>query len=662
MSKLFGNTSGGGPKGWQWIFAPIALVWLLLNEPRKWLASKSYDRGWSSWLSWFISIPLSLFAVIWSSHSLGWEQNYPGYMWMPGGLFAGWCTFAYIWPLIHLVVIRGVIRITDLLYELMKFIGRDVFAPVTGGIASAARVLPGSSSLWDSFKERDRFGNIVGFLVVIGSAGYALWTAWDVWGVAETYISVWTPAIVLAWTPTWVLSVLGAACGAVVALAIFGFVYQLLDHGKVDGIAVGVGAAFTYAFFDTFTGWMGLVGLTGYAAWAGVAVAYVVYLAYLFPAFNKLLSLGLFEKIGKQIGELNSKTYGDDVGDYSKVYGHFLNFGVSGALAYVAWTVCASLGLALYFAAPIMALVALVSYISGKSYFKDQISVIIVGVGVSLYGGYLAFNYYLDAGYVFGVIGAVPAAVISALALGTIAYPLVYQAVKWVLCAIGIERLREPLDQLHKTVERSVEGFLRRFERVYWEAYRDNSDYREWFIQVINIVITAAIYLSLTVYLGFGSSWFLLAAAAFITFCAYAFFGQFLSRPADIGLHFSGGIAGLVAGAWVGSVVWGVTTSYWIVGAAAAFTWPVVYAFLFPIAYIAVRFCTRLLLASWSRGLLVGLHGIAWNIFDKGIWTPVKALGRIIKTLLGPLWGIIVSVAEAIKSVYDNIMRALRRN
>lgn len=660
MSKLFGNSTDG-PKGWQWLVAPLALVWFVLNESRKVLHRWSYN-GVSGIFSIIFSVFISFGAVVWSSHSLGWQQGYPAWYWIPGGLFAGWCTYAYIWPLIHLVVIRGLIKLSDLIWEALKFVGRDVYAPVTKFIADAARVLPGSQTLWDSFKERDRFGNLLAIATAVGTLAFAVWTGLDVWGKASAVIPSLVPSLLVAWTPTWVVSVLGAACGTVVAVTICSFVFQLLEKGRLDGLAVGFGAAIGYVYLDTITSWLALVGLTGYGAWVGIAVGYVVYLAYLFPALNKFLALGFFKKIADWLSKVNQKTYGDDVGDYSKVYGHFANFGVAAALTWVAWTTSVALSLALYFTIPIMAIVAVTSYLFGKDLLRSNASVILVGLGVSAYGGYEAYNYYLTAGYPFGVFGAAPAAAFSFLAMMMVAYPIVYLGVRYVLVALGVERLRYPLDQLYKKVEDSVRVVADRLEKVYWSAYKDNSDYRDWFVQVVNIALAAAIYLSLTAYLGFGASVVWIAVAAFLTFCAYAFFGQFLSRPADIGLHFAGGFAGIIAAAWVGSAVWSVTSTYWIVAVAAVFTWPVVYAFAFPVVYIVLRFLTNLILASWTRPILVGLHSFAWTIFDKAIWTPVRAVARAIKVMLGPIWSVFVAIGSAVKSVYDSMMRFLRRN
>lgn len=659
MSKLFGN-SADGPKGWQWLVLPLALVWFALNESRKFLHKVSYD-GFSGVASMIFSVFLSLGAVVWSSHSLGWQQGYPAWYWIPGGLFAGWCTYAYIWPLIHLVVIRGVIKLSDLIWEALKFVGRG-YSHVAKFVADAARFLPGSSSLWDSFKKRDRFGNILGIAVAIGTLAFAVWTGIDVWGKAAAVIPSLAPAVLVAWTPTWVVGVLGAACGAIVAVSICSLIYQLLDKGRLDGLAVGFGAALGYVYLDTITSWLALVGLTGYGAWAGIAVAYVVYLAYVFPALNLLLSLGVFKQIAEWLSKVNQKTYGDDQGEYSKVYGHFANIGVAAALTWVAWTTCAALGLALYFTLPIMAVVAVTAYLFDKELLRGNFSVILVGLGVSAYTGYEAYNFYIAGGYPFGVFAAAPAAAFAFLASMMIAYPIVYLGLRYVLVAVGFERLRYPLDQLYKAVQDSVEVVAKRLERVYWSAYKDNSDYRDWFVQVVNIALAVAIYLSLTVYLGFGSSVVWIGVASFLTFCAYAFFGQFLARPADIGLHFAGGIAGIAASAWVGSAVWSVTSTYWIVAVAAVFTWPVVYAFAFPVVYIVLRFLTNLLLASWTRPILVGLHSFAWTVFDKAIWTPVRAVAKAIGAFLGPLFSFFAAVGNAIKSVYDGLMRILRRN
>ncbi len=660
MSKLFGNSTDS-PKGWQWLVFPLALVWFALNESRKFLHRVSYN-GVSGIISAIFSVFLSFGAIVWSSHSLGWQQGYPAWYWIPGGLFAGWCTYAYIWPLIHLVVIRGVIKLSDLIWEALKFIGRDIYAPVTKFVADAARILPGSSALWDSFKERDRFGNLLAIATAVGTLAFAVWTGLDVWGKAAAVIPGFVPAVLVAWTPTWVVSVLGAACGTIVAVSICSFVFQLLEKGRLDGLAVGFGVAIGYVYAGTITSWLALVGLTGYGAWAGMAVGYVVYLAYLFPAMNKFLSLGVFKKVAEWLSKVNQKTYGDDQGDYSKVFGHLANIGVAGALTWVAWTTCAALGLALYFSLPIMVVVAVTAYLFDKEFLRGNFSVILVALGVSGYGGYEAYNYYLAAGYPFGVFGAAPAAAFSFLASMMIAYPIVYLGVRYVLVAMGVERLRYPLDQLYKKVEDSVRVIADRLEKVYWSAYKDNNDYRDWFVQVVNIALAVAIYLSLTVYLGFGSSVVWIAVAGFLTFCAYAFFGQFLARPADIGLHFAGGIAGIAASAWVGSAVWSVTSTYWIVAVAAVFTWPVVYAFAFPVVYIVLRFLTNVLIASWSRPLLVGLHSFAWTVFDKAIWTPVQAVAKAIGAFLGPLFSFFAAVGNAIKSVYDSLMRILRRN
>ncbi len=660
--KLFGNSTEGGPKGWQWLAAPFALVWLALNETRKFLHSKCYDRGWSSWPSWFFSIFLSFGAVIWSSHSLGWEQNYPGYMWMPGGIFAGYCTWAYIWPIIHLLVIRTAIKVTDLVWEVIKFFARDVFGVVTNGFVNVVRYLPGSDALWNSFSKRDFFGNVITFLLGASALGGGCYYGWNVWEMVESFIPGYTPALLLAWTPTWVYSVIGATAGAVVTLAIAGTAWQCLDHGKLNGVAVTTGALLGYAFYSTLVGWLGLIGLTGYGVWGGLAVALVLFVGYVFPAINKLFALGWLEKVLEGLRKINQDTYGDDLGDYHKVYAHLANFAATAALTWVAWTTCGALGLALYFTLPIMALVVVTAYLVVHSYLRGPGAPILVGVGLSGYAGYLTYNHYFDAGYPFGIFGAVPTAILAFLVIVGVIYPLVYIGVKWLTTNLGIEKLLAPLDAFYKWVDDSVKVLSERLERVYWDAYKDNTDFRDWFIQVVNIAVAVAIYMSLTVYLGFGSSLLWIGVAGFITYCAYAFFGQFLARPADIGLHFSGIISGLITAGYVGSTVWGVTDSYWITGVTGFFTLALTYAFAFPVVYIALRFCLNLLVASWSTKLLVGLHSFAWNIFDKCIWTPVTVMAGWFKEVLGPLYGALVAVASAFKAIYDNIMRMLRRN
>lgn len=643
------------------VITGIAIVALVLREPRLWLKQKVYAGG-AGWFRGFLGLLLATGASYSTAQQLGWEHNWPLLAWVGCTIAAWYVTFAYAWPALYHFVIRKVFDLVDYLTKKLQEALRKYAEKVFNGfILGVGYVLPGSRRAWNVVLNKERH------LWTNGLIGFFGWLA----GLAATCFAGWTTfncvwAFSFWGIPT--VSLIAAITAGVLVLGLVGAVlFSLINNGKIAFVAIGLTGGLTYLF----SGWIMAVGasagLPAAYAPASLAIFAVAFLWYVFPYVSWALSGDLVKKIFDKIEALSSACYRDKNEGYVKFFAHLGNIVSTVALSYGAWWVCGKVGLAAWsFAgAPvglalsvlIVVVAAVVAYLEVYEFWFDKRSRLAnFGVLASVYVGYKATMWYVGASLTGGYWLGVPTGILAASLVGYIAIPLVYLGLRWVLLKAKADKAGEPLDKAHKWVEAKSREIGKYLGKVYEHSYRDRSDYQKWFLHASNIGVAVALYFltaSLCSWLGLGVALTYTVIVAAVTL-SYILVGEFLHRS-NVGTEFLGAISGMAAGIYVGVVVhtaigsWLVTI---LLGLTAASS---VWFIFFPVAYILVRLVAKPLLASWTLNALAWVHSKAWKVW-KVAYDQVVAMYRLLKVkVLVPIKNKMAEIWAAVVEAYLRI-------
>lgn len=654
--RIFGNKNSGSTGGEKMnpLLYLIVFIPLLFIEGARICMGRVYD-GWAGAFRAFLGVIFGFGGAMYAGNLAGWQWGWPWYGWLPAAAVGFSAVLWYLWPLLYRFVVGPAIDLVDAIYDGTREFLRKNTGPACEAVVNLlSTVCVGSGPAWRKVLSSEhsdtwvaKLGGAIAYLAGFGCTGYIAWSAYTAVGAAVTW-----PVFGFA---------LAVFAGIVTFGVLFGLYSQLMKYGKFAfaGLAIGVLAVWGGAPYV-----VALTGTTGLWSWAAYAAAYVVFVGYVFPLLNVLLTLGLLEKLWNFLKPLPEKTYDDPSEEYREFFHHVVNILTTGGLTYFAWVFAVALSLPFWAAIAIPVVVALLSYVLVYKLIGHDSVNFIVGALVSVASGYKAFACYTAAGYVFGVYGAITAAVVTLLATGFLLFPLVYVTLRFVLHGLGISRLGVLLTDLYLWVNDQFKAGIKQIGRAYTECYDDKGPFPGTVLHVANLVATAAGVFGmwkLAALLGTGSVLALLltvVAGALI----YLYVGKALLKS-SYGLETLGIVLALIAGWTVGTAVYAeLPAGVLRVGAFAAgiATWFAVFFVVVPVVFVLARLLTGWALNPTIRPALQWVFDFLWSGFDV-VLTQLKRAYNALKQFLTPFWLRLVAAGRAVREAYQRLLRLISR-
>jgi hypothetical protein len=390
----------------------------------------------------------------------------------------------------------------------------------------------------------------------------------------------------------------------------------------------------------------------------------VAFVGYVFPLVNVFFTLGLLEKLWKIVKPLPEKTYDDRKNSYSEFFHHLVNIATTGGIGYGTWAIATgSLALPLVAAVAITALVVAVSYIMVYKLIGHEGGNFVIGGLVSIAAAVYTGIAYVDAGYIYGVYGAIVAGVLALLVTGFLAFPLVYLTVKGVLNFLGASHLAAPLTALYNGVNEAFKKAVKQLRHAWTYCYDDKSDYKPLVIHVTNIAVAVGAFYGagmLCTLMGAGTilGWFLTVLA---TGLSYLLVGKLMFKT-GYRLEFLSAVLSLAVGIFVGTEVYATnpTDLYKVVAViAGGAAWSGVFLIVFPVAYVVLKTLTSWALTGWLKPLLQAVYDFNWAWFA-GFWSQFAGAYRLLKKVFAPIFARVAAAFAKVSAAYNRILDRIR--
>lgn len=656
MNNWFKNLQDAGLTGYAILDIPLLILAAIVYpfvESARWLTRQAYFTNWEGY---FFRLPagiaLSLAGAIYSGYYMGWVQSSSTWLWLLSG-FAGWLsTWFYIWPAICVAWLKIV---KPYIWEPVHKTLRKYSGPAfKGTVKVLSKVMPGSTAVWKKVNEKHAghswASNLIGALAVLGTAAFA-------WKVAMAAYVCTLAAVGTLGLLGWMLSI---GAWITVFSLVCGVVWEMLDGGDLEAVAIAGAAGSCVAFGPELFALGSAFGLAGNLAYIATAAAFVLSVTYVFPLVYMILSGGFVKWLLDQLKPLNDNAYNDKSPEYKLFFAHIVNLVFACGLGYGAYLVSLSLGLALPYTIAIVVLVGLLSYVEAY----DEVGSYAASGAIGFFGaGYTAWTvgtFYVAQGFAGGAWVAVPVGILSGLLWAGVLYPFAYLVSKGLFYYPGVA-LSQPLDSLYKGARGAYKKLSAELLQAYDSSYRDRSGYQVWFLHAANIALSVSAYFGsslLAAQLGLGTigTIILVAVAVYVT---YNLMGEFLLSWKG-GVAFIGFVTSLAAAIWTGALLSGHGYSWVILLICASTAASLTGWIFFPLAYIIARLVARPVLASWSTGILTKLHELSWSSFVV-FWDAFVATYRWLAKLLRPFWSLIATAMIKIAEAYQVLRNKLGR-
>lgn len=651
MSWLKRNAQGGG--NINPIAYVIALIIMPFVETARWCTDKTYS-GFDGIFRCLIAFGFACWGAVaaYGFASSNWGLGFFGAT--PIGIAAWLAVMFYAFPLMWRGVGSPVWRLCDAIQDRFRTWAKNSAEKCFGGFVRGLGTILGAGSAWGQVLDKDfedkwfpKLLAIVSYLSTLAGSCYLGWSTY-------TAVGAFVGIPVLGF-------VLSVAAGLFVAGIVGGFLVQLLRYGKLGFIATagGVGAVWGAAPY--------IAAVTGIGGWAGYAVdavAYVVFIAWVFPLANLILTSGFWAKVWEKVKPLPTKTYDDNDKQYAEFFHHVANFASTATVAYFAWAVAGMIGVPFAGAIALTAVITVLAYILGFKLVNHEGGNYIIGAVLSLAAAAFSFNWYHDAGFIYGVYGAFTAAVLALLVTGFLAFPAVYLVSRAVLRLVGAAALAKPLTALYNAFNEWMKEGVKRLRKVWNACYEDKTGYNELVLHVTNIAVAVGVFFgagALAGVVGAGAvlSWVIVVLA---TALSYLLVGKLLFKS-GYGIEFLGGVAGLYGAVTFGGIVWTVAGASWLVKVAAGVTfvgaWFGVFFVAFPVAYVVAKTLTSWALTGWLKPLLAGIYDFCWARFA-GFWSMFEGAYKALKSLFAPLVAAVARAWAPIAAAYRSVLDAIR--
>lgn len=575
-------------------------------------------------------------AGIGTGYYCGWVLNYSLSGWLTAGLSTAVATFVVGFPFVYLLGLRQLARLSDWLWQMADedLQNRDVGEVFYGGftvVSIIAAVIFGCVQ-----------GNVV-FHKLVGE--YGNWA--------------------------YVGAVIG---GGLVSLISGSVLIGFLNLSGSVAVAFGTGAALSWFGTPAIESYIqSHYGYAGPSVFWGIFVAQLIlWCTYGFPLVVVLFSRGL-ARLFDFLGKMLEKAYDDQVGVYDKVFGQIAAIAVTvgAVLALPLGLAYAGLTLSAVTVCVLQAVAGFAVYLYIGLLFKEAGNASVSLVGSAALGVYAGFG-YSQADYWFGVWGAGIFGFAVALVHFICVYPVAYVILRAIAAPVLNNSAAELILKLHGFVEEKVHQFFSELLRAHRNTYYDTSAYSRLFLQVINLALLPAVYFGLTA---------ALAATGLSLVVQYCLLGLSLGLSYLLGVkiitrfggnYFVGAIVGLAAAIASGTLCYaqhftGVTigerifTDFWLAVPAGFAFGLLTFLWLFPLAYVLVKFPLNPLLSFWLEPVLSGIHDFCWRRFTN-IWVQFVDTYNKVNTWFEPIWASIRVTWEDAKRTVNDMFRSRRQD
>ncbi|MCB9466857.1 MAG: hypothetical protein H6677_01190 [Candidatus Obscuribacterales bacterium] len=576
------------------VFVFIAMAF---HEPAKYLRKRVYDSSAGGFLA-FLGVIASLGAGIGAGYYLGWMVEAPVVKWLGGGVIASVLTWFYVWPTIYLLVFRKAFELSEELWKLVP-------SPKSG---------KSSRTGW--------FSELLVGLGYVAAVGGAVVLGWNTMHNVHDYLD-WG---FFGYAP-------GLIVGAIAGLIVGAFAVSAVSFLGLFVVALASGAALIYLGAPWTESVVTGFGLTAPYVKGAYAVEGVLWMAYIFPLAHLVIGncfrfvVDIFDHLEK----LLNSVYEEQKGGYREFAMQVSAIGAATGIAYHSLAVWALVGASYSITIVLACLLGFAAYLILGS-ILNRTGAVALGIASAGGSGYLAFTLWGQHQLWLGVVGQGAAAVVSAVAVFFLVFPIAYALVRLVAKPLLASWLRDPLVKLHEVLSEEI-------GHAFSRTYLDQTEYRDLFLHATNIVagvgLAYAAYL-LSAALGFGVA--MTAGTVILTVgLSYMLVGKLLLKA---GNYLVGVLTGLAVGVFAGTIVYaGQSAGLYAAIPAGLVVAAAVFGIGFPLVYVVVRAAANFLAATrWLKPVLVTVYEFFWNLFA-ALWREFLETYKRVYDSIKPYFG-----------------------
>lgn len=591
---------------------PVMALW----EAAKGLHKAVYEQRWTGPLRALIGVVAGVGAGIGTGYFEGWQNGWSWYAWLPAALAAAVATYAYLFPLAYLAVLRP-LRIA-------------------------------SKELWEAVPERNQwFTEFLKGAAKLGALGGSAWFAWTqaVSAHANLVANGWG---FFAGPGAFAWFVIVGCVAAAFAWSIFAT--------TIYGVCVGTGLLVAYGLMGPTSSLLSGFGLTTQAwTFTAAAVEFLLWIGFVFPLLHVVASHGL--RFVKDLAlKVYKAAYEKTVGQYEGVFTQLVNIWTAYHLATLSLTLFAALGLTLagWVAWVVPAMVALLSYVLVGQLFR---AVGNRGLGIVAAAHALRWTVVpmLASGFALGwVIGG---GVLAMALTFYLVYPLAYVLVRLVGQFVLNNNVAGLLVTAHDKACDAAEQLVREVAEARTTTYGDDSWFAKMFLHLANVTLLLPVWYYMSGFLAAvgTSGWAAYAFTALALVLSYLLIGRLLLAARNF---LVGGVVALVGAIVAGTLAYAHTTwGLWVGIPAGLVGGFLVAGWLFPVAYVFARFVVNLvdgfvpLFSKVVEPVVRGVHEFCWKQ-AAGLWEQFKSTYRMVKEAIKPVWN---SIGEAWSSAWQSV-------
>lgn len=628
----------------KWLLLPVAGVVVPAYRLGKYLSGKAYSGLFPGIINAILGLASSIASAMATATYLGWANNLSFLIWFPACCIAFVATLFIIEPAIYLGVLKPVCDGLEKLWNATRNFIKKYAKGFFGGFVNAAKLLPGSGKLWAWVEDKEKgaqwVDGFMGFVTVIGSLGLTGTIAYAVFHLVAPYAAI----LGVSWLVT------GATwfAAGVVAVALIGVLYQLIDKGELPFVATALSGAGVYALNPVVASF----GLGTAAALAVSALVFVLGVAYVYPAVHGLLKTGLIKAILDGVRKLVEKTYDEKDAGYRKFFAHIVTPVVALIAGGIAYWALAFYGLPVALVLAVAAVTAITTYVGVGEAFDDFPTTIATGAVLSLATGFGAWYYFSEgvSGYILWPSLVATVAVAFALVL-----PLVYLGFRALTISFATPA-GEFLGGLHKKAYTAVRNLTKWWDKnVIEKTYEDRSEYKNAFLHTFNaIVLGVAVWTALPLTAGWLGlpGWAIIASLAVSAYLVYMVLGRVLLSTGVGAVGVAVAIASFAGVTWE---LYQVDPSKWWLAVIVASTFTSFAAYVAaPVLLLAIKG-----VLGWAiKGLgyvLGGVYDFAWARFEV-IWDAFVAVCKFVNNwLFMPVIRLIGGIINAIVDAWNSM-------
>lgn len=629
----------------KWLLFPLAGAVVPPYRLGKYLSGKAYSGIFPGIINFLIGMPLGIGAGVWAATYVGWAKGLSLLLWGPASVIAFVVTFFILSPALYLYILKPTCDKLEKLWKATRKAAEKYAKPFFQGIVDLVRNLPGSNKLWTWVEDKEKgaqwvdgfmgFVTGVGILALTGTVAYAVFN----------FVSPW----IALFAAGWLFTGLTWFAAGIVAVAMVGIFFQLLEKGDVPFAATAISAGIVGAAWPLTTA----LGFGLGVSLAIAAVQFVIGLAYIYPGVHGLLKTGLIKAILDGVKELVKKTYDEEDKGYRKFFAHVVTpivALISGGLAF--WAL-SFYGLPLLLVIPTALVCAAVSYLGTGEAFEDFPTTIGYGAVLSLGVGFAGWWFLAGSitPYIFW-----PALALTVAFTFTVVLTALYLGFRKVTFGISASA-GENLSALHKKAYDGARSLTKWWEKaVINKTYEVEKPYRDAFTHTfVAAVLGLGIWQALPLLAGFLGLpfWAIVSVLVVAALLVYLILGRIALGIGPIAAGFAVGLASFAGITWT---LYQAAPSYWWLAAivAGSFT-SVVFYVITPAVLLIVNTLLGWAIAPLGTHVLGKVFDVAWARFEV-VWNAFVAIAKVFnKYVLSPFLRLLGSLFKAIADAWASM-------